>query len=366
MTASARALILPILLAALLGSVAPAGASTIIGRNASAVNLQVSRSGEALIGYRAGGMQHRVLASGAINALAPTRGERQTHFALDYSGGFQSHYVHNAAVKAQLVKLRLLQAQMAKATAWHNNSLRYALAPRIAASFRRLASMRKAATSFRDACRPYRGPSLPWLVVSCTAPDGSLWALQSWQRMLPNLGLTPWRSSQSVWELRLSHWSGPLPVLEIELDWVNTQNAEHLFGRLTYLDQAVHGFGSTSLGDPTDSFGRNVYLDTFDSAYGAGWARENSFLAHNPGGNFCYGFYAHAPYAGYPTGLRPAGNGSRYRATVIGPGVLPDVGWEADALGTFDPGDPTQVAYEQHMNALSDWLSADDALCRQH
>ncbi len=366
MSASARALILSVLVAALLGSVAPAGASTIVGRNASAVELQVSRSGEAFVSYRARGKQQRVLASGAINALAPVRGGKQAHFALDYTGGFIAHYLQNPAVKAQLAKLRLLQAQMTKATAAHNNTLRYALAPRISAIFRKLAVMRKAAMSFSNACRPYRGPSLPWLVVSCTAPDGSHWALQSWQRMLPNLGLTPWRSSQSVWELRLSHWSGPLPALEIQLDWVNTQNAEHLFGRLSYLDEPVHGFGSTSLGDPTDSFGRNIYLDTFDSAYGPGWERENSFLAHNPGGNFCYGFYAHAPYAGYPAGLRPAGNGARYRATVIGPGVLPDVGWKADSLGSFDPTDPIQVVHEQNMNALSDSFSATDALCRQH
>ncbi len=353
-------------LAALLGGVAPAHASTIVGRDASAVELQVSRDGEALVSYRAKGRVYRVLAFGAVNAVHPTRGGVQTHFEVDYSGGFKTHYVRNPAVKAELARLRLLQKQTARATAANNNPLRYALAPRIKASFRALASMRRAATSFRNACRRYDGPSLPWLVVACTAPDGSYWALQSWQRMLPNLGLAPWRPSQSVWELRLSHWSGPLPELEIHLDWVNTQNAEHLFGRLTYLDQPVHGFGSTTLGDPTDSFGRNIYLDTYDSAYGPGWRRENSFLAHNPGGNFCYGFYAHSPYPGYPPGRRPAGNGTRYRATVIGPGVLPDVGWEADAIGGFDPSSPTQVAYEREMNALADTFGAADALCRQH
>ena len=61
-------------------------------------------------------------------------------------------------------------------------------------------------------------------------------------------------------------------------------------------------------GHPLDAFGRNIFVDTLDSAYGPGWKRENSFLTHKPTGAFCYGFY---PRAG-----RPAGNGtsvSRHR-----------------------------------------------------
>jgi hypothetical protein len=227
--------------------------------------------------------------------------------------------------------------------------------------------MRRAATSFNNACRPYDGTALPWLVAGCVAPDGSFWALQSWQRMLPNLGETPWLASQTVWELHLSHWTGALPALEVHLDWVNTQKAQHLFGRLTYLDRPVFGFGSRPNGDPTDSYGRNIYLDVLNApGYGPGWKRENSFLAHNPSGNFCYAFYPHAPYPGYPLGDRPAGAGDRYRATVIGPGVLPDIGWEAPAIGAWNLADPALTAYEQQMNALSDTLRGDDKLCRQH
>src|SRR3954454_8079733 len=128
--------------------------------------------------------------------------------------------------------------------------------------------------------------------------------------MLPNLGETPWLPAQSVWELHLSHWSGPLPLLEIHLDWVNTQKARHLFGRLAYLGLPVYGFGSSSLGNPTDSFGRNIYLDVFNApGYGPGWKRENSFLAHNPGGNFCYGFYSHPTAHRYLAGSLPGRDG---------------------------------------------------------
>ena len=63
----------------------------------------------------------------------------------------------------------------------------------------------------------------------------------------------------------------------------------------------MHGFKSTAGGNPLDTFGRNLYLDTFNSAYGAGWKRENSFLMHKNTGTFCYGFYSH--------GARPVGAG---------------------------------------------------------
>ena len=141
---------------------------------------------------------------------------------------------------------------------------------------------------------------------ACTAPDGSHWALQAWQRALPNLGHAP-TAAQAVWELRLSHWTGALPVLTIQMNWAY-KRYDHLFGTLTYGGRSVYGFHSTPAGEPLDSFGRNIYLDTFDSAYGAGWKRENSFLTHKATGAFCYGFYPH--------GSSPAGNGRSYRATV--------------------------------------------------
>jgi hypothetical protein len=183
--------------------------------------------------------------------------------------------------------------------------------------------------TFQNACRPYDGPRLQWLVTACKAPDGSYWAVQSWQRMLPNYGLNP-TPQQAVRELRLSHWTGPLPVLDIRLNWVSwgQQRYDQLFGRYTYRGQPVHGFRSTPTGVPLDTFGRNIYVDTLNSAYGSGWKRENSFLAHRPHGAFCYGFYPH--------GNRPTGKGQRYRATVIGPGVTPDVYWESAAPGPFN------------------------------
>jgi hypothetical protein len=163
-------------------------------------------------------------------------------------------------------------------------------------------------------------------VTACKAPDGSYWAVQRWQRMLPNYGLRPTRK-QTAWELRLSHWTGPLAVLEVSLDWAYGRY-HHLFGRITYAGQPVHGFRATPSGNPLDTFGRNLYVDTFGSAYGRGWRRENSFLTHRGSGSFCYGFYEH--------GAWPAGHGTRYRATIIGPGVTPDILWQSQAPGPYD------------------------------
>ena len=75
---------------------------------------------------------------------------------------------------------------------------------------------------------------------------------------------------QSVWELRLSHWRGVLPVLEIKLDWAY-RRFHHLWGRFTYAGSPVYGFRVTPTGAPLDTFGRNLYVDTLDSSYGGGW-----------------------------------------------------------------------------------------------
>ncbi len=293
----------------------PASASEILARNATNVRLKVDGNGRAVVYYTVRGRQFHPLIWGAINARHPSRSVRQVSFRIDYSGGW--------------------------------GSFRQPIWQRI-----------------RNRCRPYDGPPLPWLVVACKAPDGSYWALQRWQRMLPNLGMEPWRRDQRDWELHVSHWSGELPKLEIWTDWVYSQRFHHIFGRYTYRGQGVHGFSSTPSGAPLDTYGRNVYVDTYNSAYGRGWRRENSFLAHRPRGNFCYGFYARERYANYPPGpRRPMGHGERYRATVMGPGVTPLVGWSGPGLPDYDPNNPNHVAHEQTMRQLEDQLHGADPDC---
>lgn len=277
-----------------------ANASTIIDRNTTSVTLKVDGEGKAVVSYRVGRRVRHVLAWGAIND--------QVRFKLDYAGGWGAF----------------------GRPVW------------------------KTITG----CLPYDGPPLAWFVTACKAPDGSYWALQRWQRLLPNQGYRPFTKLQAAWELHLSHWRGPLPQLDLYPDWVYRGKYHHLFGRYQYNGKAVHGHRSTSTGVPRDPYGRNIYVDVFGSVYGNKWVRENSFLAHKPAGTFCYGFFPRQSY--YDKSIRPAGHGTRYRATAIGPGVTPDPYWERAGLGAFD------TAYEADMNRFQDELMAGDRLCRQH
>jgi hypothetical protein len=274
--------------------------SELIDRNASNIQLKVSRNGkQALLLYRARGRQQHVLAWGAKNAIAPTRGRKQVKFKLDYSGGWGTY----------------------RKNIWK---------------------------TFGNHCQKYDGPTIQWVKMACKAPDGSYWAVQKWQRQLPNFGINPNRG-QAVWELRLSHWSGALPEFVVKLNWTRwglSRVYDHLYGYLRYQGKPVHGFRSTPAGVPLDTFGRNIYVDTFNSKYGQGWKRENSFLTHKDSGVFCYGFYPH--------GKHPVGNGERYRATVIGPGVTPDLFWQSEAPGAFD--ETVDQAANDELNSLGDPL----------
>jgi hypothetical protein len=270
-------------------SSAPANASQLIARDATDVRLQVDRAGKALLSYRAQGRSRSALAWGAINARPSDSGRPQVEFRVDYSGG--------SGVAANV-------------------------------------------------CVPAR-PPIAWLVTACRAPDGSYWALQSWPRTSANYG-TSVAPGQGTWELRLSHWSGPVPRLDIHFGWAYSR-FHQIYGRLTYRGLPVYGFRSTPGGVPLDDYGRNVYLDTLGSAYGTGWRRENSFLTHRPTGGFCYGFY---PRSGRE------GRGKRYRATVIGPGVTPDAYWEGTPPQRYDR--QFDLRADEHMRTLL----AGDPLCK--
>ena len=107
--------------------------------------LAVNKKGEAMVTYTmANGKLRHVLVWGAVNANLPSATTPQVRFKYDYAGGYGKY--HNGNYWKTFVKSQ---------------------------------------------CGTYDGPALPMMVVACKAPDGSYWALQSWQRELPHLGFAP-------------------------------------------------------------------------------------------------------------------------------------------------------------------------------
>ena len=287
----------------------PAYGSQLIARNATNVQLQVNEK-QGLVAFRAGGAAHRVLVWGAVNARPPQASLPQVKFRVNYTGfGFNG-----------------------------------------------------------GSCKPYTGPSLPWLVAACDGPDGSYWAAQSFPQPLPDLGFTPWLQSQRDRWLEISHWSGPIPELTVGQDWVYGGKFREIYGQLKYLGVPVYGFHTTRYGVPTGGYGTLIYLDVLNApSYGSGWRRENSFVPHRSSGGFCYGFYAFDPtHGGYqhPPGQsarRGPGVGELYRLTAHGPGAAPDVGWTGPALGAYDKTNPDDAALESR--ALAQIQSWGDTSC---
>lgn len=292
-------------------AVSPAGASQALGStDAAGATLQVDDRGRALVGYRkSNGALVHVLAWGAVNARERSPDAPQVEFRLDYTGGVRS-------------------------------------------------TGRAARRWFSNRCAPYDGPPLPFLVAACRAPDGSYWALQSWQRRLPMRGVAPFRPGQAAPELHLSHWTGPLPVLEVSPNWTYGGTFQGLFGRLTYQGVPVFGFRTPS-SRKTDPYARFVYVDTYNSVYGPGWKHDAGKVLHLRNGAFCYSFVPQPTPPGYPRQeVRGPGNGERHRVVVMGPGVTPVVSWEGPGLGPYDPGQ------DEQFNLLFDRIvGPDDAVC---
>lgn len=242
-----------------------ASASQVIGTNATDVKLVADGSGRALVTFTGGGAARKVLAWGAVDARPPTRSVPQVEFKIDNRGG-----------------------------------------------------------TVQNSCAPVHLP-LAWVVAACKAADGSYWALQSWQRLLPNGGVQP-SAAQAAHELRLSHWTdASSTALAVRLGW-SYHRFVQLYGLFSYGGDPVFGYQVRN-GVPLDGYGRNIYVDALSSDIGKGWRRVNSFLAHAPYGAFCYVFVPHGGHTGV---------GTRLRATAIGPGVTPDVMWESAGPGKYN------------------------------
>ena len=287
-----------------------APASQILDRNVANIHLAVNAKGEALVTYtRPNGQVRRVLAWGAVDAVAPDRNVPQQRFKLDYAGGWSKYR---------------------KGNYWR---------------------------TFKNVCRAYTGPALQLAVAACTAPDGSHWALQSWQRVQPLRGVAAFLPEHMAWELHLSHWTADLAVLNVSPNWTYGGSLQGLFGQMLYKGLPVFGFKTPKRG-AGDRNARYVYIDTFNSGYGPGWKRDGAKVTHIGSGGFCYSFapLLQAP-PGYPSVPTVSGVGQRHRVTAMGPGVTPDVVWERAALGAYDPD------VDRGFNSLFDAVLGSDKAC---
>ena len=131
----------------------------------------------------------------------------------------------------------------------------------------------------------------------------------------------------------------------------------------TYQGQPVYGFENTGSGNPTDSYGRNVYLDTFNSRYGSGWKRENGFLSHR--------FAAPSATASTLTSGTPCSRTARSDPEETASAIaLP---WWAPRqpgrllVGSRSPrmDDSRQNDLEERMNRISNTMMANDDKCQR-
>ena len=276
-------------------------------------SLAVNAKGEAVVTYmRSGGKVRHVLAWGAINANAPV----------------------DPAVEAGPVQvgLRRRLGQVPQRVVLEARS--------------------------RTPARPYDGPELPYLVAACKAPDGTYWALQSWQRGLPLLGFDPWKPAQTAFELHLSHWSGDLPKLEV----VRPLDVRRLLAgplRPAQLSRPARprlrldGRRQPARPLRPQRLHRHVQLRLRRRL-----AARVGILAHTPTGTFCHSFVPQKPFPGYPSqDMRPPAPGEKYRVTVMGPGVTPVVAWEGRGLTSADRASAASIT------AVFDEIMAGDARC---
>ena len=298
---------------------ATAVAGELVGSNVHSIGLIVNSRGIARVTYTtAGGRLVHLLAWGAVNALPPSRTVPQVRFSLNFAGGYGSPF---------------------------------------GSGYWRI---------MRNYCRPYNGPPLINLIAACRASDGSWWALQTWVRLAADGG---W-DNRAASELFLSHWTGQLPRITLYQNWERSNTAvDRVFGEFTYDGTGVYGFTSTPSGNPTDSYGRNLYVDVHDVLWrssgwniGDGWYRFNSGLAHQVasgqllpngqpaiGGGFCLGMWP-------LYGRAAAADGNAYRVTASGPGVTPIVrGGPLGATPTYSATRQAQlIALERTFTPVTD------------
>ena len=188
--------------------VSTASASQIISTTGvSDLTLGVNTKGEAMLTYTVARQDRPRARLGCRATRSPRPGGQQVAFKLAYDGGYKKYYTENPTVQRRLNTLRLIQSQerlemggqrqSSSATPW---------ATRIGGHLRdaRTAPQRRREL-LADLHLPdlRRAGALPTSSRPAQAPDGSYWAVQSWDRDLPDYGVgadhRPVPDGESTW-----------------------------------------------------------------------------------------------------------------------------------------------------------------------
>jgi hypothetical protein len=78
---------------------------------------------------------------------------------------------------------------------------------------------------------------------------------------------------------------------------------------------------------------------------------------------FCYSFWPTHDVSLPGRPARPAGNGSKYRINVVGPGVTPNLAAVVQDPGAWDTSDQAKMAFEREMKSRQLQLSTGDKFC---
>ena len=154
-----------------------------------------------------------------------------------------------------------------------------------------------------DVSRPTTIPGLPFAKVTRRAPDGTLYALQTW-RVEPSGPV----------ELHFSRWKGGITTVALSAE--PASGSERLVGRAQFQGKPVGGYSRTNSGIRYRIF---AFLDCFRCPKPA-WRRIGG-VAPRADGTF-------------RLLVKPKFNGTRYRVTVAGPNRGSTLAPDASAIAS--------------------------------
>ena len=140
-----------------------------------------------------------------------------------------------------------------------------------------------------NVCGAYKGPPLAWQVAACTAPDGDPLGAPGLAADAPELRRRAERASKPPGSS--GSRTGRAACQARDLDGlVVPPLPPPLRASSPTATGGVFGFKSTRFGVPLDTYGRNIFVDTFGSATAPAGSGEQ-LPDPRAGGGFCYGFY---------------------------------------------------------------------------